>query len=322
MRTFKTNLLGLALAGLILGACSQTATYETADLMNEQAAAEKGGFKLDPFGMGGENTKAYVECEDRTAADCITEDPLTWYKKSASGDYTSNQGSANVEIYNTPTHIVYSITSSTGSDLRRVTFNGTNIYSNNTPSAEPLVYSIPLGVFGEDWTACQEVNATIEIRRVNSSGTGTGQYMKIETSYDLVPVCVVEEEECEISLTKVFKEVDGEGYHVYEFTLVSDTDIPNGENWEIQLTTPQILGYKSFDGKIYTGFGEEKENVLRWDGVITKCIPITFKIGFLPNCDDIDQENKKNPNAMLVTVFNVKGKGNQLGGPISIKCNN
>lgn len=57
MRTFKTNLLGLALAGLILGACSQTATYETADLMNEQAAAEKAGFKLNPFGTSGENVR-------------------------------------------------------------------------------------------------------------------------------------------------------------------------------------------------------------------------------------------------------------------------
>jgi len=46
-------LLGLALAGLILGACSQTGTYENADLMNEQAASRS--FNMTPYGSGGEN---------------------------------------------------------------------------------------------------------------------------------------------------------------------------------------------------------------------------------------------------------------------------
>lgn len=66
MKTFKTNLLGLALAGLILGACSQTGMYETADLMNEQAEASKSGFRLDPFGMGNENAREYqaTDCQN------------------------------------------------------------------------------------------------------------------------------------------------------------------------------------------------------------------------------------------------------------------
>lgn len=58
MKIFTTKLLGLALAGLILGACSQTATFEDADLMNEQAVADKAGAKLTPFGAG--NANAYV----------------------------------------------------------------------------------------------------------------------------------------------------------------------------------------------------------------------------------------------------------------------
>lgn len=322
MKAFKTQFLGLALTGLILGACSQTGTYETADLMNGQATTDKAGFKMTPFGYGnGINSRAYVECEDRTAADCITEDPLTWFKKSETLEYTSNQGAASVEIYNTPTHVVYSITSSTGEGLKRVTFNGVNIYSSNTSSPEPLVYSVPIGVFGEDWVACQEATATIEVRRVNSAGTGTGQYVMFETSYDLIPVCEVEEEECDLSLVKELVEVDAEGYHIYKFTLISDTDVSDEANsWEVQLTTPQILGYKSLDGKIYSGFGEENENVLRWDGNIAGCTPTTFTIGFLPNCSSIDEDGKGNPNATLVSIFNIKGKGNRLGGPIAIKC--
>jgi hypothetical protein len=73
MKNFKTKFLGLALAGLILGACSQTGTYETADLMNEQAtAANKAGFKLTPFGSGNENAAILAgggDCE----TDCIDE---------------------------------------------------------------------------------------------------------------------------------------------------------------------------------------------------------------------------------------------------------
>lgn len=69
MKNFKIKFLGLALAGMVLGACSQMGTYENADLMNEQAEANKAGFKLTPFGSGNENARAFgVDCED----DCLT----------------------------------------------------------------------------------------------------------------------------------------------------------------------------------------------------------------------------------------------------------
>ncbi|WP_332912018.1 hypothetical protein [Algoriphagus boritolerans] len=67
MGNLKLKFLGLALVGLILGACSQTGTYETADLMNEQAAANKAGFNLTPFGMGGANASL------STCANCVAE---------------------------------------------------------------------------------------------------------------------------------------------------------------------------------------------------------------------------------------------------------
>lgn len=82
MKNFKTKFLGLALAGLILGACSQTGTYETADIMNEQAVANKAGFKLTPFGTGNENARAFggdctTDCLQRGVAHTFTESYTT-----------------------------------------------------------------------------------------------------------------------------------------------------------------------------------------------------------------------------------------------------
>ena len=66
MKTFNTNLLGLALMGLTLSACSQMATYETADLMqDDQAAVEKMGFNLIPFG-----SSRLLSAREYDGADC------------------------------------------------------------------------------------------------------------------------------------------------------------------------------------------------------------------------------------------------------------
>lgn len=93
MRTFKTNLLGMALAGLILSACSQTGMYETADLMNEQAEASKSGFRLDPFGMSGENTMAVafpaVDCSN--PENCLERDTEYTFSESYSTGIIGNQ---------------------------------------------------------------------------------------------------------------------------------------------------------------------------------------------------------------------------------------
>lgn len=67
MKTIHTNLLGLTLVGLILGACSQLGTYETVDLNNEQAsAANKVGFTLMPFGSPG-----LLNAREYEGADCL-----------------------------------------------------------------------------------------------------------------------------------------------------------------------------------------------------------------------------------------------------------
>jgi hypothetical protein len=112
MINYKTKFLGLALAGLILGACSQTGTYETADLMNEQAAAEKGGAKLTPFGNGNENAMVLTGGGDYLT-DCITDESGDAFK--ATGDLSETFGGGpnastqtlDAEVWNTLTTIEY-----------------------------------------------------------------------------------------------------------------------------------------------------------------------------------------------------------------------
>jgi hypothetical protein len=58
MNTLKNRFFGLALVGLMLGGCSQMATFEDADLMNEQAVANKVGFTMNPFNVGGNENAA------------------------------------------------------------------------------------------------------------------------------------------------------------------------------------------------------------------------------------------------------------------------
>lgn len=51
MKIFTTKMLGLVISALLLGACSQMATYENEDLTNGLEKADQPGFKLNPFGV-------------------------------------------------------------------------------------------------------------------------------------------------------------------------------------------------------------------------------------------------------------------------------
>lgn len=70
MKTFSINLMGLALIGLALSACSQMGTYETVDLVNEQATTATAGFNLSPFGSPGLKVAREYDTADCTL-ECI-----------------------------------------------------------------------------------------------------------------------------------------------------------------------------------------------------------------------------------------------------------
>jgi hypothetical protein len=59
MKIFNTKLLALVTSAMLLGACSQMATYENEDLTNSLEKADQSGFKLNPYGTssGFENAK-------------------------------------------------------------------------------------------------------------------------------------------------------------------------------------------------------------------------------------------------------------------------
>ena len=190
MKTFKTNLLGLALAGLILGSCSQTGMYETADLMNEQAEAERSGFRLDPFGMGNENALTLAG-GGNFDTDCITTTSGSTFK--ATGDLTGTFGNPNnpstktlnVEVWNTTTTIEYRFVLSSSNA------NGNNLqyYDEGTATwigvgqltvGTPFVVSRPLPT---GWVAGQVV--TEQWRQ-----TGGGNPLDAgDVSYALIGIC-------------------------------------------------------------------------------------------------------------------------------------
>lgn len=71
---FSSGLLGLVISWLFLGACSQLATYEQADLMFDPELANEEGFNLIPFGQV-TNPNAMLDLAD-CGAGCISERQL------------------------------------------------------------------------------------------------------------------------------------------------------------------------------------------------------------------------------------------------------
>lgn len=129
---------------------------------------------------------APIQADCNTA--CIQSGGNIFYSKTYTLAYQAGpQGTATVAMYNTPTGMIYSVTSSTGSDLRLITLDGVVKYANNTPATEPFLISVPLG---SNWVGCQNKSAEIEVRRVNDiAAIGKGNYLKFETSYDMISLC-------------------------------------------------------------------------------------------------------------------------------------
>jgi hypothetical protein len=125
---------------------------------------------------------AYSDCH----AQCVSPGSGTFYELTTTQSYTPVvQGSVTVAVFNTEREIVYKITSS-DHNIRKVVLNGeTPSYASLTPATEPFYIKRPLGT----WKSCEVKTATIEVRRENSDGIGSGVYLKFETSYNLVPLC-------------------------------------------------------------------------------------------------------------------------------------
>jgi hypothetical protein len=215
---------------------------------------------------------AYTETS--CATECI-EEGGPYFEQVTTQNFQANPfGSVTVTIWNTPTTIVYKITSSSH-DLKKITLNGTNVYASNTVTPEPFLITVPVGTFGTDWNGCDAKAATIEVRRQNSNGTGAGVYLSFATSYNLVGVC----QDC----VEGFSYVTTDNKNVV-FTYKSEVALTGAV---VKFTCPHITGFVSNDGKIYTsnpGQGQGAPTVLTWKGDIPACVAVTFNISFTPDC--------------------------------------
>jgi hypothetical protein len=309
MKIFKSNLLGLALAGLILGACSQTATFEDADLANEQATAEKAGFNLSPFGTTSvENLREYSDTA--CATECINpDDPESWF-------YIEDRELFNPQIY--IDYKVYQNATSIFYEFKIGTFNASNptiasylLDGVSTPiNGTTFSLEFPLA---DGWQACDLVSKTFKIVRGGGGGGATSVEFTID--YKLVPVCVNEDDPDDECPEAFRYERDATDPNIITFYY---TPKASKTNAEIQMTTPQIAGYEALDGKVYSTFGNPSSGGLRWNGDLVCGQEISFKIKFTP----IGCTGLPSPEVNLVSTFNVKDLGgNKLTGqPITGIC--
>lgn len=284
MNTFTKQLLGLALVGMILGGCSQTATYEDADLTNELAAAEKAGFKLNPYSVGGnENAAMYEEGVCETS--CITDQEDSWFIKSYEHvfDPVAPAKKLKIDVYNTPTQLIYDVyTENTSIKYLKI---GDTFLINNTASTN-YQHIVELGDFGVDWIGCEQYDATFYAYRNNLSGTGGGQFAEIISSYNAVPVCQsCDEETFSYEATKA-----GDDLVNILFTYDAATPLTDAE---VKFTFPQIQDvsvdgfYTAPDEKVYTVNNNGNNTVFTWTGNIgcTNATATTFEFEVMADCN-------------------------------------
>jgi hypothetical protein len=280
MKNFKTKFLGLALAGLILGACSQTGTYETADLMNEQAtAANKAGFKLTPFGSGNENAAILAgggDCE----TDCIDENSGDLFAATATSPTVSCGGpnqnndskSLSVKVWNTLTTIEYEFTiNTTANSAGKLQYydEGTMAWVDYPMGALTNNVAFPVSWPLGTWAACDVV--TEQWRQ-----EGGGPPVSLgDVSYNLIGECVdcVDEMTADLtcgetnSITFTFTAVEA-GPIVIQGGLNANAVITaSGSNVLTQNTS-----HPSLDNS--------NASVTRWEGNVDACQEVTVTVSW------------------------------------------
>ncbi|MGM0943860.1 MAG: hypothetical protein ACQEW9_01675 [Bacteroidota bacterium] len=204
-KTFTSSFLGLVISGLLLGACSQIASYENEDLQLEQAKVDKdGGFVLTPLG-GGESFREYDEAD--CSIDCIEPGSEDYFVKSGTATESSGGGNnintkeVTYRAYNTETDFVVEVdynklsgNFNAQADIT-IAIDGDLLLIEEVPFGSTVSHSIPLP---DGWMACDVVEYYII-----QEGGGNG-IAWIET-YSLFEVC----SDCEESFTYEASEEDG-----------------------------------------------------------------------------------------------------------------
>ena len=295
MNTLKNQLLGLALIGMILGGCSQTATYEDADLTNELAAAEKAGFKLNPFNVGGNENAALADCND-----CITEAQVaTQIISKVTGPPQSPTVTpyAEYSVYNTPTNIVleFHFYGTSGADGMATNINGT-IYSWSKDGNKDAAYTdVTLAGNGKilSFKITQALGVkdacTVYPTSVSYSG-GDGGNLSGSLAYSIYEYCTEECDEESFSYIATVAEKDDVANILFTYDAAEPL-----EDAEVKFTFPQIQNlalnedgkYEAPDKKEYSVNNSGNQTVLTWTGNIgcTDATATTFEFEVKAECN-------------------------------------
>jgi hypothetical protein len=275
------KLAGLVISGLLLGACSQMATYENEDLLASQEAAAsimdpftfKSVFGLDP------NSNARMAYGD---ADCNNE--VTYCVSSSNYYYKTDDKSWNapglggvyLEYYqNVDGELVYSFDSYKNNNGKDPNLTGYSIDGGeiiNVSKSSTITVIIPLD---EDWEPCDIITRTIQVFR-NSQHS-----LSFTTSYTLLAVCDDGgdgvNEDCEME-EFYYDQVAG---FTYDFTYIPCEALTGAT---LKFTSPHIKDFTSTPSLIPNkGKGKGSPTVLSWTGNVP-ADGITFRITFDPDC--------------------------------------
>lgn len=257
MKNFKTKFLGLALAGLILGACSQTGTYETADLMNEQAVANKAGFTMTPFSSGGgENFKV---------SDTETV-------------YTNETFNVAVTAYNDCENTYFTITRIEGNMTVRVKQPGVASTQTNGPTildgGTTVTTTVP---HSEDWEDGDDVTISYYV-----SGLGGGSNNNFQSgiiTYNLVDVC----SGCDDEFSAVTTCSEDGSMRTATFTFTAGDDA----TYKIQGGLTAKSHNVDVNGATVIKVTKNNNNIISWTGALEECDVHTITVSWhSTNSDD------------------------------------
>ncbi|MBN7814785.1 hypothetical protein [Algoriphagus pacificus] len=292
MKIFTTKMLGLVISALLLGACSQMATYENEDLTNGLEKADQPGFKLSPFGSKGFENAVLSDCND-----CITEPQIaTGIISKTTGQGTTNYGE--YSVYNTPDKIVltFNMFGTVGADFMSVEINGSiytwskdlakdPAFTNVTTAVNGKILSFEIEQMLDVKTACTEYE--IEV----SYEGGPGGSLSSSSSYAIYEYC---SEECDEESFSYVATVAGTDMVNVIFTYDAAEAL---EDAVVKFTFPQIQDasvdgiYTGPDGKKYSVNNNGNNTVFTWVGDIgcTNLTGETFEFEVTADCNSSDK---------------------------------
>jgi hypothetical protein len=290
MKKTITRIAGLVISAMLLGACSQMATFENEDLMLKQEAAAKSGFNLTPYGTAGNENASLSNC-----ANCITDIQVKTVVINKSTGNPANPTitpHAEYSVWNTSSSFVMTYRfygTDNGSDHMQVSINGTTYHWFKDGAKDPAFTNVvktkngkirsfqitqALGVK----TACTEYPVSVLYNG------GPGGSLSSSTTYNIYEYCVAIAEVCdEESFSYVASNENLDVVFSYNYSEAAHMKLTfTLPQAKIQMSTGST--YIGADGKSYLVGGNGTN--LTWVGDVSCSLdtPTTFAFNFAADC--------------------------------------